>query len=59
MLGIIWYFGTIVAAFIWLLGSPLYPRLTVGELVAASIPVGTIGAAWIAFLIACLLSALR
>jgi hypothetical protein len=44
MLSLLWYGATVTGAFIWLLGSPLHPYLSVGELAAAAIPVGTIGA---------------
>ena len=58
MWGTLWYLATIVAAFVWLLGSGLASRLSIGELLFASIPVGTIGGAWVVFLVSCLLSQL-
>lgn len=64
-LGVTWYIGTILAAFMWLMGSPLYgepgkpKRMSVAEIAAASIPVGTIFSAWIVYLVACCLSAIE
>ena len=58
MWGVVWYVGTLLAAFTWLLGTSLAQKLTIGELLFASIPVGTIGGAWLVFLTACMLSQL-
>eukprot|EP01138_Halocafeteria_seosinensis_P008549 gb/GECG01008738.1/.p1 GENE.gb/GECG01008738.1/~~gb/GECG01008738.1/.p1 ORF type:complete len:849 (+),score=62.00 gb/GECG01008738.1/:1-2547(+) len=52
--GTLWWLGTIAVAFIVLTGK-LYPRFTLTEVFFASIPVGTIGGAWITFLVSCLL----
>ena len=57
-LGLAWYLGSLVAAFVWLLDSTLAPKLTLAELAFAAIPVGTIGGAWLVFLVACALSQL-
>jgi hypothetical protein len=55
MLGELWYAGTIAAAFVVMLART-WPRLTLAEIAASSIPVGTIGGAWIVYLVAVLLS---
>jgi hypothetical protein len=59
-IGLIWYAATLVGAFIWMMGSPaLTARLSFGELVAASLVVGTIAPAYITYLCSCLLSMLE
>eukprot|EP01138_Halocafeteria_seosinensis_P008808 gb/GECG01009003.1/.p1 GENE.gb/GECG01009003.1/~~gb/GECG01009003.1/.p1 ORF type:complete len:839 (+),score=58.98 gb/GECG01009003.1/:1-2517(+) len=55
MLGILWWIGTMCAAFAALTGK-LYPRFTLTEILFASIPVGTIGGAWATYLVSCLLN---
>jgi len=47
MLGLVWYAGTLVAAFVFLVNN-VYPRLTLVECALAAVPVGTIGGAWLA-----------
>ena len=34
MLGVLWYFATIVASLVWLVGSPLGAKLSAAELVS-------------------------
>ena len=58
MLGVWWYLSTLVGAFIWLVGSPLSEHLGLSELAAAAVPVGTIGSAWVIYLVACALGSL-
>jgi hypothetical protein len=55
MLGVMWYGFTLASAFV-LLVARIGPRLSFGELALASVPVGTIGGAWLFYLCACLLS---
>jgi hypothetical protein len=55
MLGLLWYAASIGVAFVVLLART-WPRLTLAEIAAASLPVGTIGGAWIVYLTAVLLS---
>ena len=52
-LGVWWYLATLAGAFVWLVGSPLSELLSLSELAAAAIPVGTVCAAWIIYLVAC------
>ena len=52
-LGVWWYVSTLIAGLIWLIGSPLSDQLSLSELVATSIPVGTIASAWILYIAAC------
>ena len=56
MLGVLWYFGTIAAAYMYLLGSGIAHALTPIETAAAAVPVGTIVAPWIVYIIASLIS---
>jgi hypothetical protein len=56
--GVLWFWGSVVGGFIYLVGSPLAGALSVGELAAAAVPVGTITAAWVVYLIACITSSL-
>ena len=58
MLGLLWYAYTILAAFVFLLGN-IYPRLTLVEIALASVPVGTIGGAWLAFSFTALFSTIK
>jgi hypothetical protein len=58
MLGIIWYFSCIAGAFVYLVGSSLAEKLTFTEIVAASIPLGTVIPAYITFGISALISSL-
>lgn len=57
--GLLWYATTIVAAYMWLEGSKASSLLHKGELAAAAVIVGTIGGAWVTYLIACCLSMLE
>lgn len=54
----LWYVSTILCSFVYLAGSPLGSRLSLGELVAGSVPVGTICGAWAVYLASCLLGRL-
>ena len=56
--GVLWVIGCVVGGFIYLVSSPLASSLSVGELAAAAVPVGTITAAWIVYIVACLFSSL-
>lgn len=56
MIGLLWYFSTIVAAYVYLLGSRLGSLMTPTEAVFAAIPVGTIGGAWVVYFVASLIS---
>ena len=56
--GLLWYFATLVGAYIYLLGSPLATVLSPIEAIFAAIPVGTIVAPWVVYLVAALLSSL-
>jgi hypothetical protein len=56
MIGLLWYFSTIVAAYVYLLGSRLGNLITPTEAVFAAIPVGTIGGAWVVYFVASLIS---
>jgi hypothetical protein len=58
MLGVLWYFATLVVAFIVLVAR-LGSRLSLIEAVTAAVPVGTIGGAWLFYLVSCLLSAME
>lgn len=58
MLGLVWYASTIVTAFVFLLNN-IYPRLTLVEILLASIPVGTIGGAWIALAFSALFGTIK
>ena len=55
-LGVVWFLGCVLGGFIYLVGSPLASVLSLGELAAAAVPVGTIAAAWVAFIVASLFS---
>lgn len=55
-LGLVWYFSTLVAAFVYLMGSPLAKLMSFTELVVAAIPLGTIAGAWIVYFVASLIS---
>ncbi len=57
MLAELWYLQTLVAAFVVLVAR-LGSALTLPELVAASVAVGTIIPAWIVYIVACLTSAI-
>jgi hypothetical protein len=50
---VLWYGATVGSAFVWLLGSAWGPRMSIGELLAAAITVGTVGGAWAVYLTAC------
>lgn len=52
------YFWSLGLAFM-VLTTHLYPQLTLTELAFAAIPVGSVGAAWLFFLVATLLNFLR
>lgn len=54
--GVVWHASMVVAAFVVLVAR-LAPRLTLPELLAASVPVGTIAGAWVIYLLACFTSA--
>ena len=56
MLGLLWYFATIVAAYVYILGSKLGSLLTPTESLFAAIPLGTITGGWIVYFIASLIS---
>ncbi len=58
-LGLLWYFATLVAAFVYLVGSPLSKLLSPTELLWASVPLGTIAGAWITYFVASLISSIR
>lgn len=58
MLGQIWWVGTMCAAFVSLVAK-LYPHFTVTEILFASIPVGTIGGAWVSYLVSCIFNEIR
>lgn len=57
-LGLLWYAATLVAAYIYLLGSTLGKLLSPTEAIFAAIPVGTICGAWVIYFIASLVSVL-
>jgi hypothetical protein len=57
MLGELWYFATLAATFVVLVAR-LSPRLSLPEIVAATVAVGSIGPAWIVYIISCLTSAI-
>jgi uncharacterized membrane protein len=60
MLGLVWYVGCLAGAFVWMMGSTtLSRRLTVGEIVAGSLAIGTIAPAYITYLIGSCLSMLE
>lgn len=46
MLGVLWYFATIVAAGIWVTGSPLGRLLTAAELVRGVAQSGVLRHTW-------------
>ena len=56
--GVLWFVGCAAGGFIYLVGSPLANALSVGELAAAAVPVGTIASAWVVYVVACLFSSL-
>ena len=56
--GVLWFFGTVAGAFMYLLGTPLAHVLSLAELAALAVPVGAIGAAWVVYLVASLSSSL-
>ena len=56
MLGVLWYAGTIAAAYMYLLGSGIAHALSPVETAIAAIPVGTIVAPWIVYIVASLIS---
>lgn len=53
-----WYASTIALGFIWLAGSTTGSRLSLGELIFAAIPVGTIASSWSVFFASCLTGSL-
>ncbi len=57
MLGLLFYLATLAAAFVAVVAR-LAPRLSLVELIAVSVAVGSIVPAWIIYIIACLTSAL-
>lgn len=58
MNGLLWFWGCVAGGFIYLVASPISSLLSIGELIAAAVPVGTIAAAWIVYLVACIYSSL-
>jgi hypothetical protein len=54
--GSLWFVGCVAASFVVLVAR-LSPALTLPEIIAASIAVGSIVPAWIVYLVACLTSA--
>lgn len=57
---VVWYASCLLGAFVWLLGSPsLSANLSIGELVAGAICIGTIAPAYITYLVGCCLSMLE
>lgn len=59
MLGLVWYIGCLAGGFVWLGGSSIAAQLSMGELIAGSLVIGTIAPAYITYLIACCLSMLE
>lgn len=55
-LGLLWYFATLAAAFVYLMASPLSKLMSFTEIVVASIPLGTIAGAWVVYFVASLIS---
>lgn len=53
-----WYIGTILWAFIYLLGGPIGPRLYYGECIAAAIAIGTVMSTWIVYVSSILVGSL-
>jgi hypothetical protein len=47
---LVWHVFTMVAAFVWLLGGAIGPRLFYGEALAAAVTLGSVGAAWLTYL---------
>ena len=56
MIGLLWYFATLLGAYIYILGSPLATVLSPIEAAFAAIPLGTIAAPWIVYIVAALMS---
>jgi hypothetical protein len=56
MLGLLWYFATVFAAYVYILGSRLGSLISPTEAVFAAVPLGTIGGAWIVYFVASLIS---
>jgi hypothetical protein len=57
MWGELWYLSTVLASFV-VLCARFSPRLSIAELVAGSVAVGSIVPAWIVYILACLTSAI-
>ena len=55
--GLLWYAYCLAAAFVVLVAR-VAPHLTLAEVLAATVPVGTVASAWIIFLVAVLTSAI-
>jgi hypothetical protein len=56
---VVWYATTIGSTFIWLTGSVVGARLSLGELLSGSVALGTIAGAWLVFLASCAVGALN
>ena len=51
-LGVLWFFATTAGGFIYLVASPVGTTLSLVELAAGAVPVGTLAAAWSVYIIA-------
>lgn len=57
MIGVLWYYTTVVCAGVWLAGTRAGKFLTLPEIVASAIPLAAVGGAWIVFIASMMWSA--